>query len=268
MYKGGSVDIRPKDQLPIGRAAFAKTICADWISEHSKTILLALGSLIVLSFCLFQLIAKFSTGKKSDYLEVQSAFGAWVSDEKQDPKTLKSLEIPLARHPELEAKFGTHIAQRLLCLGDVKKAGKYATAALNRATSLTSPYYERFSRNTLKISQGQFLPALEEAKRLKADLENDDAFWEGRDKFIRSGTILYAYNLARIAALERQIGSTEGELKAWDELVRCAGWKDSPSQIKTYDPEAYALLAQNFTQGDVSLLDYIEQRRKELTQAD
>jgi hypothetical protein len=36
--------------------------------------------------------------------------------------------------------------------------------------------------------------------------------------------------------------------------------------MKTYDPEAYSLLAKNFSQGDVSLLDYIEQRKKELTQ--
>jgi hypothetical protein len=257
---------QPKEQLPIGRAALAKVICADWIIEHSKTILLSFITLILLAFLLFQLMGKVSSGKKSDYLEVQKAFTAWVSQETEDHNLLKDLEKPLSRHPELQAKFGNQIAQRLLSLGDVNKADAYAKAALVRSRDLTSPYYSRFSRNTLMISQGKYLEALEEAKRLKIDLEKDDAFWESRDKFIRSGTILYAYNLVRIASLERQLGSKEGELKAWEELVQNAGWKSLPANMKTYDPEAYALLAQNFTQGDISLLDYIEQRKKELTE--
>ena len=257
---------QPKEQLPIGRAALAKALCAEWISEHSKTILLSFITLIMLAFFLFQLMGKFSAGKKSDYLEVQQAFNAWVSQEKEDRNLLKNLEKPLSRHPELQAKFGNQIAQRLLSLGEVNKADAYAKAALVRSQDLTSPYYSRFSRNTLMISQGKFLEALEEAKRLKVDLEKDDAFWDTRDKFIRSGTILYAYNLVRIASLERELGSKEGELKAWEELVQNAGWKSLPANMKTYDPEAWALLEQNFKQGSISLLDYIEQRKKELTE--
>ncbi len=255
---------QPHEQLPIGRAALAKALCADWISEHSKTILLSFGTLIVLSFCLFQVSHRLTFGKKSDYLEVQNAFTAWISQEAQDHALLKNLEKPLGRHPELQAKFGTQIAQRLLSLGEVNKANLYAKAALGRSQDLKSPYYSRFSKNSLAIAEGKYSEALEEAKQLKKDLEKDEAFWEKRDKFIRSGTILYAYNLVRIASLERQTGSKEGELMAWDELVRNAGWKDSPSNLKTYDPDAYSLLAQNFTRGGVSLLDFIEQRKKEL----
>jgi hypothetical protein len=255
-----------KEQLPIGRAALAKVICAEWITEHSKTILLSCITLIVLAFFLFQLLSKFSIGKKSDYLEVQRAFSAWVSQETQDNKLLKNLEKPLTRHPELQAKFGNQIAQRLLSFGDINKADIYAKAALVRSQDLTSSYYSRFSRNTLAISQGKYLEALEEAKSLKNDLEKNDAFWENRDRFAPSGTILYAYNLVRIASLERQLGSKEGELRAWEELVKNAGWKGQPAEMKMVDPEAYALLAQNFTQGDISLLDYIEQRKKELVE--
>lgn len=258
---------QPKEQLPIGRVALAKVICADWITEHSKKILLLSVSLVLLAFLLFQLLGKFSIGKKSDYFEVQRAFSVWVSQETQDHKLLKDLEKPLKRHPELQAKFGNQIAQRLLSLGDASKADVYAKAALIRSQDLTSPCYSRFARNTLMISQGKYLEALEEAKSLKNDLEKNDAFWENRDPFAPSGTILYAYNLVRIASLERQLGSKEGELKAWEELVRNAGWKDQPGNMKTYDPEAYALLAQNFTQGNISLLDYIEQRKKELSEA-
>lgn len=260
------MDNSSKDPLPMGRAALAKTFCAEWISEHGKVILLSFVTLIVLSFCLFQLAGKFLPSQKSDYLHIQKAFHAWVSKELPDAQLFSALEKPLKSHPELEAKFGAHIAQRLLSQGEVHKANTYASSLLKRAQELTSTYYPRFSRNTLLISQGKYIEALEEAKQLKVDLESDDVFWQGRDKLVRSGTILYAYNLMRIASLEGQVGSKEGELKAWDELVHNAGWQGSPANVKTYDPEAYALLAQNFTQGDISLLDYIEQRKKDLTQ--
>ncbi len=255
------MDNRPKEQLPIGRAAFAKAFCAEWISGHSKAILVSFLTLIVLSFCLSQVAGKFLTGKKSDYLEVQKAFTAWAAEGNQDPIIPKSLAKPLSHHPELETKFGTHIAQRLVTLGEVKNSGRLASAAIHRSHELLSPYYERFSRNTLTITQGKYALALNEAKSLRTDLEKDDAFWDSRDKTARSGSVLYAYNLLRIAALERQLGSKEGELAALDELIGNAGWKDRPVNLKTYDPDAYALLAQNFKQGDVSLLDYIEQRK-------
>lgn len=258
------MDNRSKESLPVGRAALAKTICIDWATENSKTILYSFLALIFLGFGLFQWTAKFSSGKKSDYLEVQKAYSAWIGKETRDLHLFDQLEQPLSRHPELEAKFGTRIAQRLLALGEVNKADAYATAALKRAEDLTTPYYTQFSRNTLVIAQGKYKEALEESKRLKTALEEDDAFWASRDRFVKSGTVLYAYNLLRIAALERELGSKEGELKAWEELVRNAGWRESSVHLKTYDPEAYALLAQNFAQGEVSLLDYIEQREKQL----
>ncbi len=252
---------QPKEGLHIGRAAFAKAFCSDWLYEHRKTLFLSLLTLVVLSTTLIQLTSRFG---RSGYLEVQRAFTLWISKDAQDPQLLKNLEKPLSRHPELQAKFGTQIAQRLLSVGDASKAKLYASAALKRSHELTSPYYSQFSCNSLMISQGKYEEALTEAQRLKSAMEGDDPFWEGRDKMIKSGSVLYAYNLLRIASLQQQLGSKEGELKAWEELVANAGWKDKPSNLKTYDPEAYALLAQNFTQGDVSLLDFIEQRRKEL----
>lgn len=254
-----------KEQLPMGRVALAQAFCAEWISEHGKSILYSFLTLIVVSFTLFQVTSKFSGRKKSDYLEIQRAFTAWISQEAQDHALLKNLEKPLGRHPELQAKFGTQIAQRLLGLGEASKANSYAKAAMGRARDLTSSYYSRFSKNTLMISEGKYQEALAEAKQMKADLEKDDPFWDRQDKMVRSGSVLYAYNLVRIATLEGQLGSKEGELKAWDELVQNAGWKGIPPQSKTYDPEAYSLLAQNFKQGDISFLDFIEKRKKELT---
>ena len=128
------------------------------------------------------------------------------------------------------------------------------------------PYYSDFSHNSLLITQGKLPEGLLAAKTLKKLMDEDLAFWESRDKMIQSGHLLYAYNLLRIAALEREVGSREGELRAWDEFLSHAGWeKGKTSTVRTADAEAYTLLAQAFQDGDVSLLDFIEQRKSELS---
>lgn len=192
------MDLPPKEPLHIGKVAFAKTLCADWLSEHSKILLAISATLIVLIFGLFQVS--------------NTLFLSGASD-------------PLRTH------------------------------------SLTSSYYTRFSNTTKCIAAGNYRSALKEAQQLKADLEQDLAFWNKRDKLVKSGTVLYAYNLIRIAALERQVGSVQGELAAWDEFLHNSGWNKQPKNPLTYDPDAYALLASNFQDGKASLLDFIQERK-------
>ncbi len=255
-----------KERLPIGRVAFAKTMYTQWVSGNSKTILVSALSLVATALFLYQISGRPHARKHSDFLHVDQAFQNWISQETQDPKVFQQLEKPLRDHPELQSKFGTAIAQRLLALGEVKKAEKYAEGALKRSQELNSGYYSDFSRNSLLIGQGKYVEALERARSLKVTMIQDDGFWQSRDPLVHSGTILYAYNLLRIAALERQLGSKEGELHAWEEFLQNAGWKGAPSHPNTYDPEGYALLSQNFTQGEISLNDYIQKRMALLSQ--
>ena len=77
-------------------------------------------------------------------------------------------------------------------------------------------------------------------------MENDNGFWEKRSHIVSHGSILYAYNLVRIAALEKAVGSPMGELTAWRELKKNAGWDLSVEPTKTSDAEAYLLVQQNF----------------------
>jgi hypothetical protein len=253
-----------QERLPIGKIALAKTFAIDWVSENSKTVLAALATLFVVLFCLYQLSGKVSSQRRSDFLEAQASYSAWISAVASDAELFKQLEKPLKRHPELQAKFGSLIAQH--CLGlDERGAGlKYAVASLKRTRNLSLPYYTQFSENSLKIVNRKFPEALAAAKNLKMQMEKDSAFWESRDKMIRSGHLLYAYNLLRIASLEREIGSKEGELAAWNELIRNAGWNGTSSQTKTYDPEAYQALARTFQDGEISLIEFVQQRQREL----
>ena len=123
----------------------------------------------------------------------------------------------------------------------------------------------QFSQNTLSISHGQLTEALQRAYELKKDMVEDEVFWKDQDAMTRTGAALYAYNLLRIASLERELGSKEGELAAWEELMRSAGWGGYPPQHKTFDAETYHMLAQNFQNGEVSLVEYILQRKQTLS---
>jgi hypothetical protein len=250
-------NLKQNGALPVGRVAFAKTMHAQWVAGNSKTILFSALALLATCFGVYQLSGRQGA---SPSLHIDKAFQNWIVQEAQDLKVYQQLERPMRQHPELQSKFGTAIAQRLLGLGEVKEATKYANAAFKRSHDLNSPYYAAFSKNTLLISEERFAQALENAQQLKLDMLGDDLFWQNRDPFVRSGSILYAYNLLRIAALQCQLGAKEEERIAWNELLENAGWRGEPLNPKTYDPEAYALLAQNFTQGELSLNDYIQRR--------
>ncbi len=251
----------PKEPLLIGRAAFAKVLCVEWLTNHSKTILLSFATLIVATFSLYQIYNRVGSGSGAGYFEAERAYQTWISQESSDAAQFQKVERALRGHPDLKIKFGAQIAQRLVALGEVGKGSEYAREALHRAHDLSAGYYELFSKISLLVASGKYESALKASEELKAQMEGDDSFWQNRDPLVRSGSALYAYNLVRIASLYQELGQKEKELAAWDELVRNAGWKGIPQETKTFDPEAYAQLLQNFTQGDLSLLDYIEKRK-------
>ena len=102
-FPGG--DLMVEDKLPIGRIAFARSACIDWVSEHSKSVLISLASALVLLFALFQIVGKFSEGHRSDFVEAQSAYSDWIAAKISDDQLFKKLEKPLNRSPELQAQI-------------------------------------------------------------------------------------------------------------------------------------------------------------------
>ena len=129
------------------------------------------------------------------------------------------------------------------------------------AQHLRLPYHALFSQNTLRISQGELQQALSCAYQLKQMMSEDEAVWQHKS----AGRTLYAYNLLRIASLEREVGSPKGELAAWETVLQNAGWGGRTSAVNTYDPETYHLLAQTFQNGDISLFSYIQKRSEVIT---
>lgn len=233
----------PPTQLQIGRAAFASVFSASWWLQRRKILL---GCAAAFALSLFTLI-QFSNILSSGISPGKTSNVKWT--------VMDDTSAGLPPH---------ELAQRCLALGDVEQAVLQARSSIEKTEGLTSAYYSRFRKTSLLIAGDNYVQALQDAKQLKADLEKDDLFWSQKDPMVKSGSILYAYNLMRIATLEHEVGSRADELRAWEELVDNAGWEKKPSNLKTYDPEAYGLLAANFQKGEVSLRDFIEERRAAL----
>jgi hypothetical protein len=115
------------------------------------------------------------------------------------------------------------------------------------------------------IADQKLEEALVKSKSLKATLESDDLFWEKKSQLVRHGCILYGYNLLRIAMLEKAVGTPKGELEAWAELKKNAGWHGAQPTARTSDPEAYFLIQENFQSQETSLLDYIKYREEAIS---
>ena len=152
-------------------------------------------------------------------------------------------------------KYGLYvlIGAGLLTYGLTAK--KTARVTLAKKALEASPY-GLFSTATEQIEQGDLALALASAHQLKADM---DLFPSKH-----TGALLYGINLVRIALLEKEVGTADGEKKAWEELEQFAGWAKGSPDSPFADDEARALFAQHLHQGVVTLRDYLEQRKKAL----
>lgn len=246
------------EDVPFGKFGFIKKQSVDWFKTH----LLTVAGIGVFLAATAVGISKWVKGDAQvDYLAADMAYNHWEGDKNEQFAKLQRL---IRKHPELHAKYDGAIAQKLLSNSEKGLATSYGRATLKRIGDF-SPYYKDFSACSLMIADQKLEEALHESKNLKALLDSDDRFWEKKSTLVRHGCILYAYNLLRIAMLEKLAGTPKGEFEAWAEMKKNAGWQGAQSTSRTYDPEAYLLLQQNFQSQEISLLDYIKYREEILT---
>ena len=248
------------EEIPIGKFGFIKQQTIDWLKDNIFLVMVVCGLIITLLVAAGRIFGWFQGGGVVDFVTADATYRKWDGGK----ETLSKLEKILKRHPELHVKYDGIIAQKLLRSSENGLAQGYAHAAIKRMGAFSS-YYTDFSKGSLLISEGKLGDALAAAKQLKAGMENDNSFWERRSHLVSHGAILYAYNLVRIAMLEKAAGSPLGELTAWRELKKNAGWDLSMASTKTSDPEAYLLVQQNFQLKEVSLRDYVRHREAVLT---
>lgn len=197
---------------------------------------IVLGVTLMISYMLFQ-----KPQSSQDFIVADQAYDQWVkgADEK-----LVDLERLMHEHPELHAKYDGAIAAHLIAMDKGLQAADYASKTWDRTTGIAQ-YHEMFAKTSMSISGGNYDVALHEAQRLKADLDMSD---------MQNCKVLYGYNLLRVAALEKQLGHSDKEQEAFQQLV---AFLDANKNDQELQP-----LITHFRAGSVDLTDYIEYRQK------
>lgn len=221
----------------------------DWVLKHRKGMMtygLSALALLIFAYTFYSYSHPSITG---DFFSANALYQRWAGGDQSDSELLRKLEALLDRHPELHPKFDALIAERLLMWDQPKAAAPYLTSALRRVENHSS-FYSQFAKTTLAISEGKLVQALEDARSLREEMSQDPTFMKG-GKGMQWGGMLYAFNLVRIAMLEQESGSKEGEAAAWDELM----------SLREKDEEAFTLVSYHFREGNLSLFDYIQHRK-------
>jgi hypothetical protein len=145
--------------------------------------------------------------------------------------SLQKLQTILKKHPELHAKYDGAIAQALLSAQNPTEAAPYAERTLQRTQGETPAPYLDYASTTLLIANGKYDEALKAAQSLKSNTEYPT---------------LYAFNLLRIAFLNRELKNTQAEKAAWAEVKQLA---EGTHAVKISPVEMRRILSHYNTQG-------------------
>lgn len=219
-----------------------------WISKYGNAALYTGAALVVLFFLLYRFGSHHSANAEADFLSAAHYYDQLIAakDPAQQEKTVAELQEILKRRPELNADYEGDIAQFLLEWGKVGVALPLADQTLQRVSSDSISDYLSYATTSLLIEQKQYQAALDAAITLKPKLKNND--------------LVNALNLIRIALLQQQLENRAGELEAWQEWKNFAGWKGTAPTVKVLDPKIYFVVQNYYSQGIVSLQNYIESR--------
>lgn len=182
-----------------------------WILQNLKQIGYAALVIVLLLVTASRFFSSRSSQNEKDYLEGIEALSALNTTDKTE-ESLDELKALVIRHPELQPAYDGVIGQQLLIQSQEPQAKPFIDRTFQRVEKeLPSPYLN-YAHTSLLISEGKQTEALEQAYRLK---ENMLAGLGNKDT---GGGVLYAFNLMRIALLERTFSHKELEEKAWEEL--------------------------------------------------
>lgn len=194
---------------------------------------------------------------EKDFVSATAAFTKWSQILDKNGEELAQLERMIKKHPELHAQYDAPVGQSLLAAIAPKEASPYIERALQRTKH---PYYNEYSKTSLKISEGSYKEALQEALSLKEKMVADGEYWEK----LEESSALFAFNLMRIAILSQQIGNKEEELSAWREIISYS----SPTRKDDKIGQAgFKQLFTHFTVQETTLLDYIKAREEDLSRS-
>lgn len=253
------------ETIVLNRFVLMKEEWIEKLAANWKTALFIGLGVLALIVSLIQFAGKARSSLFADSFALEQSLSAWEASGFKDGEALSKIEKALSRHADFQAKAGAQVAQKLLALKEIKRAIPYTEKTLRRVPFPTA-YHRRFAQNAVQIGKGEYAAALTEAKELKKDLENDSALWSKQGEGAHYGSILYAFNLLRVASLETVAGTPERALAVWKELEEQLVKAQFAPATLAINPEGYYLLEQNFTQNDLTLRAYIQHQKAVLSQ--
>lgn len=201
--------------LPIHNESLLDHPLFQIIQQNARWILYGVLFLLLLLVLIYRILSSQSARAEKDFIQAEQEITLLDQPDKKE-EALKNLKNILYAHPELNPLYEGVMAQELLNQGDLTEAFPLANQALNRVKGRLSSEYEAFSHTTLAIADKQFSDALIQAYQLKELLL---AKTLPKDSPLNT---LYAFNLLRIAFLEKELKHKELEKRAWDELNQMA----------------------------------------------
>lgn len=189
---------------------------------------------------------------QNHYLDAEIAYEKWAASP-EDSHLLENMQLALQKVPLMGPKYEAIIAQTLINRAKDKEAtDKAISLALKSLGNLSEavPFHAAYAKNSLKIEQGAYQEALEQAVSLKEEMKKSCDLERFKEESLPPGSLLYVYNLIRIACLQQKLENRPGEKAAWEELE---------GFLTTSQP-----VVNNFREKGVDLTHYIAERKKQL----
>jgi hypothetical protein len=234
-----------------------------FLANYKKVLRVLLPAFFLVMFIVLR-VSLAKDKAETDFLSARLAYEVWEEGEGLDTVYLANLKTYIKKHPELSQRFENPMLQRFIAQGETKLSVPLIEKALGKVIEKPS-YYDRFGRASLLITNGLTEKALNESLLLKNDLILDSDFWRESQRKHR-GSVLFAFNLLRVAMLYQSLHKTNEEYAAWREFKRYAKWEEGETSLDTemLDPYAFALLENHFKDQALTLRDYIHFRERSL----
>lgn len=203
----------------------------EWLQDKQRHFFYGVTFVVASFFVAFQLFGKFHKPQKKAALVQNEVFENWLVQ----GEAFDKLEEAIANHPELETKFGAKVADRFIVQNEGDKAEPFAENVFQRILKQT-PEHALFAKGSLMIAKGELSQALAESNALQERLDED--------------TLLYGFNLVRIASLYRALEMAQEEHEALQKL---------DTYLQTHE-KTKEVLTECFQEGELTLTDYIKER--------
>ena len=234
-----------------------------WFANYKRFLILLIPFFLLALFIIFK-FSLYGAKSEAEFLSAKSEYIQWEKSKDLEDSHFQTLKELMRKHPELAVPYESLIIQKILALGKEKKAASFIENLLKRRADKPSTYYTQFAETTLLIEKGGVEKALQEAISLKETMLSDKNFWESQ-KTPHFGSVLFAFNLLRVAMLSKNLGKEEEELVAWRELKHYAKWdQEAGKTFANLDKGAFDALLNHFTDQGLSIKDYIRHREAKL----